>query len=181
VRAGRAQTDLTAVFLDRDGVINRKAPEGDYVTRWDDFEFLPGAIEGLRLLASSPLAIVVATNQRGVALGRMTEIDLADIHTRMGQAVRGAGGRIDAIYHCPHDVGCRCRKPETGMFEDAARDLGLRLGDTAVVGDSPSDMLAASRVGALAVLIGAGPAGDADYVAHDLADAACWLLASTTD
>jgi D-glycero-D-manno-heptose 1,7-bisphosphate phosphatase len=172
---------LRAVFLDRDGVINRKAPEGEYVTTWEEFTLLPGALQGLRLLAGSPLAIVVATNQRGIALGRMTEADLADIHRRMREAVVEAGARIDAVYHCPHDVGCRCRKPETGMFEDAARDLGLSLGDSAVVGDSASDMLAASRIGAVGVLIGSGSGGHADHAAPDLAEAARWLLAQMAD
>ncbi|MBV8430228.1 MAG: HAD-IIIA family hydrolase, partial [Solirubrobacterales bacterium] len=105
-----------------------------------------------------------------------------EIHRRMLEAVRGAGGRIDAIYHCPHEVGCACRKPELGMFRAAAEDFGLPLAETALVGDSPSDMLAATRVGALRVLIaasGSGPGQDAeaDYVARDLNQAARWLLA----
>jgi D-glycero-D-manno-heptose 1,7-bisphosphate phosphatase len=73
----------TTVFLDRDGVINRKPPEGDYVERWEQFEFLPGAIEALALLAAAGIRAVVVTNQRGVALGRMTLGDLDDIHRRM--------------------------------------------------------------------------------------------------
>jgi D-glycero-D-manno-heptose 1,7-bisphosphate phosphatase len=187
VRAGRAPTGLTAVFLDRDGVINRKAPEGEYVTSWEGFAFLPGALDGLRLLAASPLAVIVATNQRGVALGRMTEEDLDDIHRRMGDAVAESGGRIDAVYYCPHGVGCRCRKPEVGMFEDAARDFGLRLGDTAVIGDSHTDMLAAERIGAVRVLVGDRDpavtidAGDLDYAAGDLAAAARWLLGAASE
>lgn len=185
MRAGRARTRLSAVALDRDGVINRKAPEGDYVTSWEDFEFLPGALEGLALLAASPLVIVVATNQRGIALGRMSEDDLGEIHRRMLSRVQSSGGRIDAIYHCPHDGSCRCRKPETGMFEAAARDFDFQLTETAVVGDSPSDMLAAERIGALAVFIDQAAAGQSaatesgphvDHVATDLGGAARWLL-----
>jgi histidinol-phosphate phosphatase family protein len=157
-------------------VINRKAAEGEYVTSWRGFTFLPGALEGLRRLAQAPAAVVVVTNQRGIALGRMTEGALADIHRRMRAEVTASGGRIDAIYHCPHDVGCRCRKPEVGMFERAAADLGLRLEDSAVVGDSPSDMLAAARIGAIRVSVGERARQDADYAAADLADAAGWLL-----
>lgn len=179
---------LSAIFLDRDGVINRKAPEGVYITSWSAFEFLPGAIEGLRLLAAARLPIIIVTNQRGIALGHMTARDLADIHERMRAAVAEAGGRIDAIYHCPHDVGCRCRKPEVGMFEQAAREMGLRLTDSVVVGDQPSDMLAAARIGALGILIGPGEPGDPgapgrgldaprpEHIAANLADAARWLL-----
>jgi D-glycero-D-manno-heptose 1,7-bisphosphate phosphatase len=175
MRRGGTRPELTAVFLDRDGVINRKAPDGDYVTSWDQFQFLPGALTGLARLADSALRLVVVTNQRGIALGRMSEEDLADIHDRMRAAVVAAGGRIDAVYHCPHEAGCRCRKPEVGMFEDAAREFGFELGHTAVVGDQPSDMLAAERIGALRVSVGfASP--EADYVARDLDDAAHWLL-----
>jgi D-glycero-D-manno-heptose 1,7-bisphosphate phosphatase len=157
-------------------VINRKAAEGEYVTSWQGFKFLPGALEGLRRLAQASLAVVIVTNQRGIALGRVTEADLADIHRRMRAEVTAAAGRIDAIYHCPHDVGCRCRKPEVGMFERAASELGLRLDASAVVGDSPSDMLAAVRIGAVRVLVGEREGQEADYVAADLADAARWLL-----
>jgi D-glycero-D-manno-heptose 1,7-bisphosphate phosphatase len=164
-------------------VINRKAPEGEYVTSWSEFEFLPGALEGLALMtaAPGPLTIVVATNQRGIARGRMTEEDLADIHRRMLAAVEKARGRIDAIYHCPHEAGCGCRKPETGMFDEAASEFGLSLAETAVVGDSPSDMEAASRIGALRVLVGGQAEPGVDYAARDLADAARWLLGGPGD
>jgi D-glycero-D-manno-heptose 1,7-bisphosphate phosphatase len=187
-----ADTRLTAVFLDRDGVINRKAPEGRYVTSWDEFAFLPGALEGLAVLARGSVPVIVVTNQRGIARGVMTAAELEDIHRRMRAAVAGAGGRIDAIYHCPHEVGCHCRKPEVGMFEDAAAAFGLTLSRTVVIGDQPSDMEAARRIGALRVLVsgidpgnggsgaGAGPGGPdgeepADHVAPDLLAAARWI------
>jgi histidinol-phosphate phosphatase family protein len=157
-------------------VINRKAAEGDYVTSWQNFEFLPGALDGLKLLGDSPVSIIVVTNQRGIALGRMRAEDVEDIHVRMRSAVKHAGGRIDAVYHCPHDGGCGCRKPDVGMFEQASHEFGLRLDRTAVVGDSPSDMLAAARIGATQVLVGGRKPSEADYVAADLADAARWLL-----
>ena len=146
VRDRRAGTQLSAVFLDRDGVINRKAAEGDYVPAWKAFEFLPGALEGLRLLARSELTVIVVTNQRGVALGRIAPQALAEIHRKMRAAVVAAGAQIDAIYCCPHDAGCHCRKPEVGLFEQAARDFRLTLMDTAVIGDQSSDMIAARRV-----------------------------------
>ena len=180
MRAGRTgdRRGLSAVFLDRDGVINRKAPEGDYVTSWARFEFLPGALDGLRLLARAGTPIVVATNQRGIARGRMSEADLADIHERMRAAVEEAGGRIDAIYHCPHEGGCDCRKPGTGMFERASRDLGVSLDSAAVIGDRASDMEAAAAIGALRVLVRGHdePMPRVDHVADDLSAAARWLL-----
>jgi D-glycero-D-manno-heptose 1,7-bisphosphate phosphatase len=177
VRADRARPRLSAVFLDRDGVINRKAPEGEYVASWAQFAFLPGALEGLRQLAALDVPIVVATNQRGIARGRYTEADLADIHERMRAAVIEAGGRIDAIEHCPHLGGCDCRKPRTGMFERAAAALGFALADSAVLGDRASDMEAADRIGALRVLV--NPYDEhmprVDHVAPDLTAAAAWL------
>jgi D-glycero-D-manno-heptose 1,7-bisphosphate phosphatase len=178
VRAGRAGADLSAVFLDRDGVINVKAPEGEHVTSWERFEFLPGALKGLRLLAEAGRPVVIVTNQRGIARGHMSEADLADIHARMSAAVAEAGGRIDAIYHCPHEGGCECRKPGTALFERAARDLDLDLEASAVVGDRAHDMDAAARIGALRVLVG-GVSEAMPPVAHraeDLASAARWLL-----
>jgi D-glycero-D-manno-heptose 1,7-bisphosphate phosphatase len=178
VRAGRAGSGLSAVFVDRDGVINRKAPEGEYVTSWAEFAFLPSALEGLRALAELGVPVVVATNQRGIARGRYTEADLADIHDRMRAAVAEAGGRIDAIYHCPHEAGaCDCRKPATGMFEQAARDLGIALDRSAVIGDRASDMEAARRIGALRVLVGDAedPRPEVDHAADGLAAAAAWL------
>ena len=178
MRARRARRDLSAVFLDRDGVVNRKAPEGEYVTSWEEFAFLPGALDGIRVLAELDVPVVVATNQRGIALGRYTEADLADVHARMRAAVTAAGGRIDAVYHCPHERdACDCRKPGTGMFEQAARELGLRLADAAVIGDRASDMEAAARIGALRVLVAGHdePMPRVDHAAPDLAEAAAWL------
>lgn len=131
---------------------------------WDEFEFLPGALAGLSRLAAATAPVIVITNQRGIALGRMTSDDLADIHERMTAAVVSAGGRLDAIYHCPHDGGCTCRKPAVGMFTAAAADFGLDLAETAVVGDQPNDMIAGRRIGALRVLVGA------DTITSDLAD-----------
>ena len=149
-------TPPETVFLDRDGTLNVKAPEGDYVTSWEEFEFLPGALEAVRLLSDRGTRLIVVTNQRGIALGRMTEEDLADIHRRMLEALTAAGGRIAGVYHCPHEAGtCDCRKPEIGMFLDAQRDFpDIRFEDAAVIGDSESDMLAAQRIGAAAVLLG---------------------------
>jgi D-glycero-D-manno-heptose 1,7-bisphosphate phosphatase len=177
VRAGRAGAGLSAVFLDRDGVINVKAPEGEYVTSWSEFEFAPGALDGLRLLSGLSVPVVVATNQRGVARGRMSAADLSEIHDRMRAEVQSAGGRIDAVYHCPHEGGCECRKPGTLLFRRAAHDLGIELDASAVVGDRASDMEAAAAIGALRVLVAGHDESmpPVDHVADDLAHAAEWL------
>jgi D-glycero-D-manno-heptose 1,7-bisphosphate phosphatase len=169
------------VFLDRDGVINRKAPAGEYVRSWSEFEFLPGALDGIRELSDAGLILVVATNQRGIARGRMTERDLADIHRMMRERVDAAGGRIAAIYHCPHEEGeCDCRKPRTGMFEQAAREVpGARLKGSAMIGDGAHDIEAARRIGAVGILVSEAdaPMREADHVAPDLLAAAHWLVA----
>lgn len=144
------------VFLDRDGTLNVKAPEGDYITAFERFAWLPGAREALRVLAEHGVLVFVVTNQRGIALGRMTEDDLAEIHRRMLEELEAAGGRVAAVYHCPHEAGaCDCRKPDIGMFLQAQRDFPqVRFERSAVIGDSSSDMLAARRLGATPVFVG---------------------------
>jgi|SRR5579862_1550635 len=145
------------IFLDRDGVINRKRPEGDYVKSWEEFEFLPGALEGLCLLSAGASRLIVVTNQRGIARGRMSERDLTDIHRKMLAAIRQAGGRIDAIYYCPHEGACECRKPRSGLFLRAKADFPeIEFTDSTLVGDAIADLEAAFRLGCRAVLV-AGP------------------------
>lgn len=145
-----------AIFLDRDGVINRKAPEGEYVRDWNEFEFLPGAVEALRRLSGPGMPdLIVVTNQRGIALGHMTQGSVDGLHARMRAELHAAGATIRGIYVCPHQVGaCDCRKPGLGMF-DAARlaDPSLQLDQSTVVGDSVSDIEAANVLGARALLI----------------------------
>ena len=167
---------LTTVFLDRDGVINVKAPEGEYVESWASFSFLPGAVEAVERLRAAGLRVVVVTNQRGVALGRMSAAAVEDIHSRM----IAAGVAVDRVYYCPHDDGeCDCRKPLPGMLERAAREVpGVSLGRScAIVGDSESDMDAGRAVGAVLVKVGE-VSSDVDFACGSLAEAADWLLSS---
>lgn len=173
------------VFLDRDGVINRKAAEGRYVTSWAEFDFLPGALKGLRTLGRLPRPIVVVTNQRGVARGALSELDLAEIHSRMINRIRGEGGRIDAVYHCPHEGACDCRKPKPGLFQRAAHELGVGLAGSVLVGDRLSDMQAAEAIHALGVLVRGeadepGAAALAAYVADGLLGAADWIVGNAS-
>jgi D-glycero-D-manno-heptose 1,7-bisphosphate phosphatase len=120
--------------------------------------------------------VVVVTTQRGVALGRMTAHDVEDIHRRMIDA----GAAVDRVYYCPHEKGeCDCRKPGTGMFEQAAREVpGVALDRTAaIVGDSEIDMEAGRALGL--VLVKVGPEeSPVDHACASLAEAADWLLAS---
>ena len=133
------------VILDRDGVLNRKAPRAEYVADWSAWQWLPGALEALRLLRSAGYRVIVVSNQAGINRGAMTEAALEQIHTRMKADVEQAGGRIDAIYFCPHDwdEGCECRKPKPGMLFQAQKDFSLDLSRTYFIGDDERDGIAA--------------------------------------
>jgi D-glycero-D-manno-heptose 1,7-bisphosphate phosphatase len=137
------------VFLDRDGVINRKAAHGDYIRYPDELVLLPGAGRAVHLLNTSFRKVIVVTNQRGIALGRLSESDLLSIHEKLQTDLRRLGGHLDAIYHCPHDLdSCDCRKPRTGMFQLAFRDFpGARPENSVMIGDSESDIVAGKCMG----------------------------------
>lgn len=166
-------------FLDRDGTINESPPEGEYVSAPEEIRLLPGAGEAIRLLNELPAKVVVVTNQRGLALGRMTEDDLAAVNGRLEAELAAHGARLDGILHCPHQAGsCDCRKPGTGMFERAARELeGVEIGGGAMVGDTARDIEAGQRLGLTTVRIGDPPPGEpaADRVVEDLLEAVRWL------
>ena len=138
-----------AILLDRDGVLNEKAPRAQYITRPEDFRFLPGALEALRRLTEAGYRIIVVSNQAGINRGAMTEDDLAAVHRKMMAEIEAAGGRVDAIYHCPHDwdEGCDCRKPKPGMLHQAQREWHLDLTRTLFVGDDERDGEAAEAAG----------------------------------
>lgn len=152
----RSDRDTGVAFLDRDGTINAKAPAGEYVTAPADLALLPGAAAAIRRLNDAGVEVIVVTNQRGLALERMTEADLAAIHDRLRALLAEQGAHIDAIYVCPHaDHACECRKPRPGMLLQAARDRPwLSLGASVIVGDQASDVLAGQRAGTACVLVG---------------------------
>ncbi len=136
-----------AVFIDRDGVICRN--RDDYVKSWDEFVFLPGVLEGLAKLARTDLYIVIVTNQSAINRGIVPAETVEDINARMVLAIEEAGGRIDRVMYCPHrpDERCACRKPQAGMLLMAAKDLGLDLAHSYLIGDAESDMQAGWAVG----------------------------------
>jgi D-glycero-D-manno-heptose 1,7-bisphosphate phosphatase len=167
----------SAIFLDRDGTLNRKAPEGEYVLTWDAFEVLPGTYEALRILDAVSDQIFVVTNQRGVARELMSQEDLDDIHTRFRAEATSQGVKALRIYVCPHDLdaGCKCRKPQPGLLEEARRDHpSVRFETSVVIGDSLSDVEVGKAVGTLTVLVGEQQ-GDADASFPTLLEAAHWL------
>jgi D-glycero-D-manno-heptose 1,7-bisphosphate phosphatase len=147
------------VFLDRDGVINRKPPEGEYVARWSDVQVLPGVESAIAAFNRSGRKVIVVSNQRGIALGRYTGADVEAIHAELQQHLAAHGAHIDAFYYCPHEEDqCDCRKPRTGMFEQAFRDFpGSSRANSLLIGDSISDIEAARNLGIPAIFIEGDP------------------------
>ena len=156
---------MPAVFLDRDGVINRRRP--DHVKAWEEFEFLPGVLAALVSLRSMNTPVVVVTNQGAVGRGLLSAEALGRIHTRMLQAIRAAGGHVEAIYACLHAPAenCRCRKPAPTLLQRASLELGIALPASIMVGDSRSDVEAARAAGCRAVLISDSELADPDVLA----------------
>jgi D-glycero-D-manno-heptose 1,7-bisphosphate phosphatase len=150
---------LRAVFLDRDGVLNEKMPEGRYVTSWDDFHALPGVAEAVARLNRAGLRVVVVSNQRGIALGLYTAADVEAIHAAFQELLNGQGAHVDAFFVCPHGRGqCNCRKPLPGLFEQAAAEFPEITAATSVmIGDTRSDMEFGRRLGMTTILLTGDP------------------------
>jgi len=146
-----------AVFLDRDGVINRKPEEGRYVTRWEEFRFLPDVARAISTLKAAGYLAIVVTNQRCVAKELMSIDDLHALHQRMMNALSASGAEIDAIYYCPHEKDvCDCRKPAPGMLLAAATKHAINLQDSWMIGDSEIDIEAGKRAGCRTALVSEG-------------------------
>jgi D-glycero-D-manno-heptose 1,7-bisphosphate phosphatase len=143
------------VILDRDGVLNEEAPANGYITRPEAWRWLPGSLQALALFARAGIRVSIATNQSGVGRGLMTSQDLDAVHARMFREAAEAGGRIDALFACPHapDAGCRCRKPAPGLINDAIAASHLAPSQTLVVGDAGRDLEAARAAGVAAALV----------------------------
>jgi D-glycero-D-manno-heptose 1,7-bisphosphate phosphatase len=180
-----------AVFLDRDGVLNH---DRGYVSRPEDFEWMPNVMPALRALKRVGWRLVVVTNQSGIARGLYGPAEYDNLTSWMESELAKNDIALDGVYHCPHlpDAPlaawrrqCDCRKPAPGMLRRAARDLGLDLGACVMVGDKPSDILA-GRAAGVAACIRIADAIDhascdiadppADFTCGSLADAARWLL-----
>ena len=150
--AVRWSTLRKTVFLDRDGLINVKPSEHDYVKCWSEFYFLPGVPQAIKRLNENGYLVVIVTNQRGVARGIMTLDEVKNIHAEMCAFLRKCGSKIDAIYICPHEDGtCTCRKPQTGMLLKAEKDFEIDKEKSWMIGDSDSDMECAKRYGIAAI------------------------------
>jgi D-glycero-D-manno-heptose 1,7-bisphosphate phosphatase len=146
---------MSAIFLDRDGVVIRKASDGEYVADWSEVEFLHGSSEAIAAFCRFGYKVIIVTNQRGVATGKIELSKLKEIHSRMIDVIASRGGSISGIYFCPHDIseGCSCRKPKAGMLLQAAAEHQLRLPDCWMVGDAETDIAAGKTAGCKTALI----------------------------
>ena len=183
-----------AVFLDRDGTINEQM---GYINHLSRFHLLPGVAKAIRRLNEAGVPVFVVTNQSGLARGYFPEALLTEVHAAMVSRLSAEGARLDGVYVCPHHPeakeeryreNCPCRKPKPGLFLQAAREHGLDLTRSYVVGDRWSDLKAARACGAAGVLVLTGYGrGDLEYigprqevqpvhVAEDLGGAVAWLI-----
>jgi len=150
--------DLNTVFLDRDGVLNEKMPEGRYVTCWNEFHLLPGVPEAIARLNRAGLRVVVVSNQRGIALGLYTAADVESIHASLQDLLKTHGAHVDAFYFCPHDKHqCNCRKPLPGLFEQAVAQFHtITTAASVMIGDSLSDIEFGRRLGMKTIFLDGG-------------------------
>ena len=175
------------VFIDRDGVINIE--RGEYTVTIDQWEWAPGAFDGIKKLTDAGFGIIVITNQACISKGIQTEEGLAELHEFMLDGISKAGGKILRIYHCPHQTSdcCLCRKPEPGMILQAAKDYAITLSGTFMIGDSLRDMEAGRRAGTRTILIDLGPGADSqrtqfvpgEFKVDNLCDAADIVIRET--
>ena len=147
---------MRLVILDRDGVINEDSDA--YIKSPAEWRPLPGSLEAIARLTQAHYHIVVISNQSGISRGLFDLDTLHQIHARMLQEVSQLGGRIDAIYYCPHapEDECQCRKPKAGMFRDLATRLKISLDNVPAIGDSLRDLQAARAVNARPILVRSG-------------------------
>ena len=183
-----------AVFFDRDGTVN---VEVGYLSDLEQLKLIPGAGSAIRRLNEAGLTVVLVTNQSGVARGYFTEDFVRETHLLLASMLTHDGARFDGIYYCPHHPRsgnspylreCDCRKPGTGMLNQAARELDIDLARSFVVGDKWSDVELGQRAGAVSILVESGFTHDDPgnarhghvrepaYRAISIVDAVDWIL-----
>lgn len=172
-------TGRAAVFLDRDGVLNERPAEHEYVVSPDGLHWLPGARNAVGRLNRAGYPLIVVSNQRGIARGLLSWHTLKRIENSMRADLERAGALVDAFYYCPHDLGerCGCRKPAPGLLLQAAAELGLDLRASVMIGDTEDDVQAGRAAGCVTIrLAEPGSLSAADVVLRDLAAAATAVL-----
>jgi D-glycero-D-manno-heptose 1,7-bisphosphate phosphatase len=144
------------IILDRDGVINYDSDA--FIKTPDEWKPIPGSLEAIAHLTQAGYRVVIATNQSGISRGLLDMVTLNAINDKMCKAVNQVGGRIDAMFFCPHSNTdkCNCRKPATGMFKEISDRFGLELNGVPAIGDSLRDLQAAAEVGAIPILVLSG-------------------------
>lgn len=170
---------VRTVFLDRDGTINVKAAEGEYITSPADVVLLPGAAEAVAALNAAGLRTVLVTNQRWLSGRSADPAGFAAVQDRLDRLLADHGARLDATYHCPHAADtCDCRKPSAGMLFRAAAEHSFDLAESVMIGDTDSDVLAGKSAGTVTILLRSGGENGvgADIVVDDLAAAVDLIL-----
>jgi D-glycero-D-manno-heptose 1,7-bisphosphate phosphatase len=178
---------MKLVILDRDGVINYDSPH--FIKCPDEWKPIPGSLEAIALLNQSGYRVALATNQSGISRGLFDMATLNAIHDKMHRTLGQLGGRIDALFYCPHGAedNCGCRKPKSGMIEEIGRRFAIDLNGVFSVGDSLRDLQASAPLGAQCILVrtGKGEKTLADgglpentWICADLAEAAQRIIAS---
>lgn len=180
---------MKIIFLDRDGVINKdpvNLPYG-YVTKWKEFNFLPGAKRAIKKLTDAGYVIYVVSNQAGIAKGYFTLNDLNNITKKMLNEIARSGGNIADVFYCPHsnEDKCDCRKPKIGLFKKALGNRKIDLKNTFFIGDKIADVQAGHSAGLKTILVLSGLTSlrnrkewqaKPDCIKRDLADAVNWIL-----
>lgn len=165
--------------MDRDGTLNRKAPEGRYITTLAEFVLLPEVLPALAKLYERGFKLFVVTNQRGITRGQVSLENLSQIHRYLSEQVESAGARVERIVVCPHEIAedCECRKPKPGMILRLAAEHQLDLARSWLIGDSVSDVAAGRRAGCHTAYIGITDCAEADISGSSLVSVVDQLLA----
>lgn len=180
---------MRLVILDRDGVVNYDSDQ--FIKNPDEWQPIPGSLEAIARLNQAGFRVVLATNQSGVGRGLFDMATLNAIHDKMYKMLGQVGGRVDALFYCPHaaDARCECRKPKPGMFLEIARRFNADLAGVPAVGDSLRDLQAAAAVGAQPILVktgkgertlGGGNLPEGTIIFDNLAEAVKSLLAKAS-
>lgn len=179
-----------AIFIDRDGVIN-KDPGGwtkhSYVTEWKNFIFLPNSLEALKMLNKAGFEIVVVSNQGGISKGFFTKKKLDTINRKMIEEIEKNGAKIRKVYYCVHQTSdnCDCKKPKTGLFKKAEKELGIKAKGSFFIGDGKMDVEAGAKIGFKTILVLSGKTSleqlrtwgiKPDYIFDDLYEAVGFIL-----
>lgn len=171
------------LFLDRDGVINERIPNG-YITKWEDFHFIDGVVDALVVFSNFFDRIIIITNQQGIGKGLMSKLDVERIHRKLIQLIHEKGGKIDAVYYCGElsEKKDNCRKPAIKMAMQAKSDFPeIRFSKSIMIGDTKSDMDFANNTGMTGIFmnsIHASPEDlkSSDYLINTLDDISKYLV-----